>query len=370
MHAGEVNPRGGGRKSGVGGGSPTDLFLFCPWDGRKFLPEELICPVCGQQRGGLSGPMKLMEGLGPLSLSEDKHDKTHWRKVLYEKQPFDDDYVDVTFLDSLITNANLRQYSYSMLCRDSVNITQHLSLVALFPIVWTSMHHSDSLSAQQLLLLDVFLLVAGHGLRLCVERMTPEAYWQNIRRTFNISGCLWILSAVLQTLTRAFSGDTVCLLTIIFLLIHVVAHDYMRVTREDEPSEGDEMKKEGDKVLKGSGALNAGMFAAVLLGSRLETPAEVFAFTCFAMEIFALSPQVRRYVRLLSKRAYVYGLTPVLILLAAVALSLVSNLLVCVFLASMFFITFVGPLWLIHSQRYKNEIQGPWDIAHVRSYHN
>ncbi|KFH15148.1 phosphatidylinositol n-acetylglucosaminyltransferase, partial [Toxoplasma gondii TgCatPRC2] len=32
------------------------------------------------------------------------------------------------------------------------------------------------------------------------------------------------------------------------------------------------------------------------------------------------------------------------------------------------FITFVGPYWLISSQKYKHEIKGPWDVAEVPNY--
>ncbi|KAL8437816.1 hypothetical protein ACSSS7_000697 [Eimeria intestinalis] len=64
-----------------------------------------------------------------------------------------------------------------------------------------------------------------------------------------------------------------------------------------------------------------------------------------------------------------YIATPVLILFTSGLVYLegsASN--VALYLLLVFFITFVGPYWLIKSQKYKNEISGPWDIPSVKSY--
>ena len=38
-----------------------------------------------------------------------KEKKPPWRRILWERQPYADNYVDQSFLSSLVTNANLRK---------------------------------------------------------------------------------------------------------------------------------------------------------------------------------------------------------------------------------------------------------------------
>eukprot|EP00920_Eleutheroschizon_duboscqi_P011052 GHVT01025909.1.p1 GENE.GHVT01025909.1~~GHVT01025909.1.p1 ORF type:complete len:118 (+),score=13.35 GHVT01025909.1:420-773(+) len=113
-------------------------------------------------------------------------------------------------------------------------------------------------------------------------------------------------------------------------------------------------------------ALNAAMFGSVLLASRLVDCGEVYGFLFFAVEIFALSPMIRRYLWQTSPSFCLYFLTPILFAITAAVLRSMAPIAVYLYVFGMIFITFVGPLWLIRSQKYKNEIKGPWDIAHVR----
>ncbi|KAJ2822244.1 glycosylphosphatidylinositol anchor biosynthesis, partial [Coemansia furcata] len=55
-----------------------------------------------------------------------------WRKLLYIKQEYPDDYVDDTFLMELQKNANVRMYDYSTVVIQTTVITQHLSSIMIF----------------------------------------------------------------------------------------------------------------------------------------------------------------------------------------------------------------------------------------------
>ena len=64
---------------------------------------------------------------------EKKEEEKVWRKILYEIQPFPDNYVDrEEFLKGLIVNANLTPLRFSSLVRDSVAISCQISFVVLF----------------------------------------------------------------------------------------------------------------------------------------------------------------------------------------------------------------------------------------------
>lgn len=216
-----------------------------------------------------------------------------------------------------------------------------------------------SIEASTLVIFDVIALPVGYALRWSL-RPAPRAARQVLQSAVIVVGVLRILAPVLQTLTQSFSDDTVISLTSICLLIHIPLNDYSYVYRNpgiiDEP-------------LGRLMSLNVALFANVLLASRLSTSTEVFAFLFFGIEVFALSPMARRYLLLWNPWACTYVVTPLIILLTSGLMYVegsASNVVLYLFL--MFFITFVGPYWLIRSQKYKNEISGPWDIPCVKNY--
>lgn len=281
-----------------------------------------------------------------------------WQKILWKKQPHPDCYVDETFLNTLMRNANLTRYMYSDLCKSTVVLTQHLSCILIFLLVYR-MIVKRSLAASTLVIFDVVSLPLGYALRWSL-RPAPRAARQVLQSAIIVFGVLRILAPVLQTLTQSFSDDTVISLTSICLLIHIPLNDYSYVYRNPETI---------DEPLGRLMSLNVALFANVLLASRLSTSTEVFAFLFFGIEVFALAPMARRYLLLWSSWACTYVVTPFLILLTSALVYLEgSGSNVLLYLLLMFFITFVGPYWLIRSQKYKNEISGPWDIPCVKNY--
>ncbi|KAF3903321.1 hypothetical protein AA313_de0202605 [Arthrobotrys entomopaga] len=55
-----------------------------------------------------------------------------WRKLMWVKQNYPDNYTDATFLESLQRNANFRAYDFWPLVYDSTVIIQHISTVVVF----------------------------------------------------------------------------------------------------------------------------------------------------------------------------------------------------------------------------------------------
>ena len=55
-----------------------------------------------------------------------------WRKILWEQQPYPDNYVDQTFLASVLTYTDTTQYELLTLIKASAVVTQQLSTVVIF----------------------------------------------------------------------------------------------------------------------------------------------------------------------------------------------------------------------------------------------
>ncbi|KAJ2638448.1 glycosylphosphatidylinositol anchor biosynthesis [Coemansia sp. RSA 1286] len=288
-----------------------------------------------------------------------------WRKLLYIKQDYPDDYVDDTFLMELQKNTNVRMYDYSTIVMQTSVVTQHISSIMVFIAVFINLY-SSSLTGQLLLWSSSVSTVLGFILwdLLNMYLRTPE---QRIIRLKLIKGAilfallLFGLSPILRTLTEDTSSDTIWAMTVIFFCVNLAFHDYStgNLTNIRFP---------------GSVSLNAAILASVLLASQLDqldSNLSVFAFLAFALEWFGLFPIFRRYLKRISAAASM-TMAVLLALVAAVMFMFISRAVALLHLFGTLFITFVCPLWLIWVQRYKNEIHGPWDEARpiVHRYYN
>lgn len=285
-----------------------------------------------------------------------------WKKVLYLKQPYKDNYVDSSFLDSLILNANVQRYEFRTLCHGALPIIWQLSLVVIFVNVWWRMQRLIW-DLQWLLALDIVLfgyLILG-GWRKEDHKMEDQALWDvldvlDVLQALKIIFPLWVLAPLLQTLTRSWSDDTIILIASSLLVLHVASYRYKDFGK---PPSGLSSKRTSEEeavcsLPGGPSALNAAILAATILASRLQTAQEVFAFMSFAMEVFALIP----------RSGSLQGKVLVPIYACAVAMLGFSSA-ACIFVAATIMIGFLSPALFMWAQRYKTEIQGPWDIAHV-----
>ncbi|KAJ1946756.1 glycosylphosphatidylinositol anchor biosynthesis [Linderina macrospora] len=276
-----------------------------------------------------------------------------WRKLLYIKQDYADDYVDDTFLIELQKNTNVRMYDYSTVVLQTTVVTQHLSSIMVFLAVFINLSN-DSLTGEVLICGSTILTMVGFGFwdLLNYSLRTPEQRlkrWNLIKGAVFFTLLLFGLSPILRTLTEDTSNDTIWAMTTMLFFCNLAFHDYSagNLTNIRFP---------------GSVSLNAAVLASVLLASRLDKNMSVFAFLSFALEWFALFPIMRRYLKRISTKASTI-ITLVLALLAWVLFLYISHAVAMIHVLGTLFITFGCPLWLIWIQRYKNEIHGPWDEA-------
>ena len=282
-----------------------------------------------------------------------------WKKVLYVAQPYPDNYVDKTFLESVLTSTTTQPLDLFTLAKDSSVVAQQVSTVAVYCIVYLHVYY-ERISARVLIGLASLLLLGGWVLRrnLLRERPTLAMVRSDARQLILLVGWLLCISPVLATLTRTFSDDTICALTLTLFAAHLAMHDYQYALNYS-PN------------FRGSISMNAALLASVLLAARLPSTPHVFAVMLLATMAFVLLPaQWHRVAAARSAEARA-GIGALAVLLTAAMLTLtVSNLLAAVYLLGIATISGLGP-WLLVSQQHAQKdavrISGPWDSA-VRAF--
>lgn len=67
--------------------------------------------------------------------------KPPWRKLLWVKQPYPDNYVDASFLSQLKRNSSVRPYSFLTLAKDSTVILINLCSIVIFGLVFLGLYN-------------------------------------------------------------------------------------------------------------------------------------------------------------------------------------------------------------------------------------
>lgn len=280
--------------------------------------------------------------------------KKQWRKVLYEKQPYPDNYVDPSrFLEELDTkSASISQLSYRSMLLGSSIIVQQLTVVTIF-LTFYQLIMMRTVTIRGVVLFDVIFLIVGYTFQIVLSEVQQEFnIFQSLKGGLLFGVFLRIAAPVLQTLTSSFSDDTIHALAIVFSALHLVFHDYAFINCDSDN-------------FSGTISLNAAMFTAVLLASRLHEIEMVFIFILLAVVCFSLFPQTARIVKRRSSALHLL-ITWLQWIFASFLLWYLDKTLFAIYQLFVAFLI-LGPLWLIRMQVYKKALKGPWDINHIHS---
>eukprot|EP00879_Flechtneria_rotunda_P013359 GHRR01013949.1.p1 GENE.GHRR01013949.1~~GHRR01013949.1.p1 ORF type:complete len:178 (+),score=53.64 GHRR01013949.1:913-1446(+) len=157
------------------------------------------------------------------------------------------------------------------------------------------------------------------------------------------------MSPLLHTLTNNISDDSVIAMIVGLCIIHLFLHDYNFVNSVTEQ-------------LTGTLSLAAAVFASVLFASGMPTEFDVFVHVLFCLELYLLSPFMRRYIRNASLMAHIL-LTLGMVAAAVLLLLPLSSVLTIAYLTAVVSVSFLCPYWLVHIHKFKAKINGPWDEA-------
>ncbi|KAM4722886.1 phosphatidylinositol N-acetylglucosaminyltransferase subunit C [Rhinophrynus dorsalis] len=285
--------------------------------------------------------------LDPVALPPD------WKKVLYERQPFPDNYVDESFLEELRKNIYVRQYRYWAVVFESGVVIQQLCSVCVFSVIWWYMDQ-DLLSPQKLCGVVLAFTLLGYLLFDAVDhgegrRGSGRTRWADLKSTLVFSAFTYGFSPVLKTLTESISTDTIYAMSVLMLLGHLVFFDYGA----------------NAAVVSSTLSINMAIFASVCLASRLPRSLHAFAMVTFAIQIFALWPSLQRKLRAHTPRTYI-GVTFLFAVFAVVGLLSISSVGALLFFLLLLSVSFLCPFCLIRLQLFKDNIHGPWDEAEIK----
>lgn len=280
-----------------------------------------------------------------------------WRKIAYGgMQPgFDDNHTDDSFLEEMVTNANVIKHDMLKVMLDSVSISQYICIVTLVVLVWTYTLGS-TIDENALLLLDVGLLGLGlFVLLLTAETLSIHLLLNYLLKISFLIGGLYILSPIYHTLTRSMSSDSIWALTASLIILHLFLHNY------SGPTTYTQTNLEPLNLISNI-SLNASIMASLLIASRLPSRLYVFAFVLFSLQVFLFAPLVTYCVKKYSFRLHLLFSFGLMIIALSYAY-LLHKLFFVLLLSSLLIINVVCPYWLTRIQEYKFEINGPWDEA-------
>lgn len=270
-----------------------------------------------------------------------------WRKNLYENQGYPDNYTDETFLKELRKNVNFKPVTLSEAIFGATLVVQELSTVVAFVLIYVYFYNEwiDPL-------IVFYCTSIGAAVGFMVYRMV---YGNGIQPTlghdlrtiliFLVFGQLF--SPVLHTLTDTISTDTIYTTTFLMMLIHLVFFDY------GVPA----------AVVSNSLSLSAAVFASICLSSRLSSAYQAFILITISIKFFVLFPLLRSKIKELNI------ITVFLVIIIIYVLSTISTLMTVLFALTILFVNVVCPIMFTKSQRYKDNIYGPWDEAVVPKAH-
>jgi phosphatidylinositol N-acetylglucosaminyltransferase subunit C len=321
-------------------------FVFDPFDGRRVV-------------------------LPPLSVSDEEgetfpKEDPSWRRVLYQKQSMPDNYVSTSFLKSL-RRPRAETFAFWETVKKTACIANHLAFIALFILIWHSLRWFR-MPVEYLIGIDLFLLAISYLSRNALDRLsTVPANKLSILKegisSIYVFGTVWILSPVLKTLTLSWSENTIYAMAVILMVIHAFLHDYGYIYRQNIGSPIFAWCLVDNPL-----SMNAAMFAAIMLASRLETITHVFAFEFLAITGFMLSPTFPKLIYTKSQEFYTGYFSIAVFFVTSVILFKYGETvhMGILYITGVFLVCFICPGLFVKMQSLRTELRGPWDIAHVK----
>lgn len=259
-----------------------------------------------------------------------------WKKLLYLKQPYPDNYTNVSFLDQLKTNSSVRKYSYWHLAYDFSLVLFYLHTIFIVILVFGQLYNVPEAPVDVVAISGAVGLVGGV--------MFHHQFLHNVKLFSVIGFVLLVLSPVLKSLTRSTSSDSIWALSFILCVANAVFHDYSLTTDSYRPIV----------------STNISLANGIVLASRLVLSQQTFFFLLFTIQMNILVPYFHYLLRRDDSKNHLYLLGVSFVVVAY--LTEAGWLLVWWSLAQAA-VVLVLPGYFLWLQRYKNELQGPWDPA-------
>lgn len=264
-----------------------------------------------------------------------------WKKNLYENKEYEDNYTDESFLKDLKTNHNLRQYTLLECFFGVTKVSQEISCVTLFLIIFHYLY-ANTVQPQKIL----FNSFAFTGLGYIVYRGKDILNVSDVVEDSKTVGVFllfgYIFSPLLHTLTDSISTDTIFSNTFIILFFHLLLHDY----------------GVDGFLVSSTVSLNCGIIASICLASRLSTGHHAYVLLVISAEVFVLKP-------LLFVKVWRPWMLIPIVLTTSYFLYHISTFLLLFYVVVLLFVNLFCPFLFQRFNNQKCTISGPWDEAEI-----
>ncbi|VEU23700.1 DEKNAAC104989 [Brettanomyces naardenensis] len=353
-----------------------------------------------------------------------KAKKLPWKKLLWVKQDYDDNYTDRSFLSQLKRNSTVVSYSYWKLFQDFSLIGLHISIILLVILVFYGIYMLDwnpvrqTVVSSTLTVIGFIIYVVTLKIRrnrelinlqrrkieqlasrrarksqsrssspypgttqvrpatvhLDLEQYLTEPSAPDLFGAFKSSMLILLnlltFSPVLKSLTNSSASDSIWAISAWLCLLNLLFNDYVidfpQKQRFPEVGISGSSQVAEQKTTSSSNlSKNIALSNAIVLASRLNSNLSAFCFILFSVEVCGLFPIFNNFTRRcqfwqfhwIQVAGIVFGVDYAVYKIFGpgwVACWLSLHLLIVV----------AGPLYFIALQKYKDELQGPWDPAH------
>lgn len=308
-----------------------------------------------------------------------------WKKLLWYKQPYPDNYTHRHFLVQLKRNTTVVKYSLSKLIFDFSLISLHISNIMAVIIVFYGTYRlkwnpigptliSSVLTIIGFIIYSVTLKIKQNrelidlqnkeltqlyngiipdesSTRLKLTVIDPPTPWKTFKSSLLILFYLLTLSPVLKSLTNSTSSDSIWALSTWLCLLNVLFNDF----KIDFT-----IKHENQSNL----SQNISLSNAIVLASRLDSNLSAFCFILFSIQISGLFPKFNNFTRQCNFNNFHLFQLFSMILIVGYLIYLIFGLnWVLLWSTCHLLISIGGPLYFLKLQKYKDELQGPWDPA-------
>lgn len=263
-----------------------------------------------------------------------------WKKNLFSNKEYEDNYTDpLTFLKDLKKNYNIQQYSFIDCFCGCTNVSQEISCITLFLILFYSLYLSE-VNPQSVLLNSFILTATGYIVYIGADITKFRNIIDDLKTVAAVLLFGYMFSPLLHTLTDSISTDTIFSSTFIILFFHLLLYDY---------------GIDGFLVSR-TVSLNCGIFASICLASRLSSSFHAFVLLVISAEVFALKP-------LLFDRIWHPVMLLPFVAITCYLLFNISLLILTVYLSMLVFVNLFCPYIFHKLHKSKCTISGPWDEA-------
>uniref|UniRef100_A0A8R1XVQ0 Phosphatidylinositol N-acetylglucosaminyltransferase subunit C n=1 Tax=Onchocerca volvulus TaxID=6282 RepID=A0A8R1XVQ0_ONCVO len=307
--------------------------------------SRCVVYLCGDFRHQLIlnvHPKAMGGGRNDHSMQEEKRKK--WRKILYERQPFEDEYSGGSeFLKELRTNITVVEYSFMEAVCGASLVMLHSNAIIFYYLVFDSINTSSISSVQHFSLIFAIALVLY---TVYLYMIRPRNLQDHFYTFITLLGFGYVLTPVIRTLTDTISTDTIYAMSFMLFLTSFIFHDYAMVA----------------PLVSTVLSVNLSLAASVCLVSRVPSNESAFGLLALSMLLFSYWPQMRNVLYRKWPRSSL-----ILIIFSSpllfTALYELSHSLSVLYILVVAFVVLFCPSILMIMQPWKSTKHGPWDEA-------